>query len=99
MTSAILQNCTESGWEALAYLKWQSDRSNIHLISLWYIGTCWRDSRLSMRDGVVAHAFNPSTWETGQADTCEFEANLVYITRLLKWTMLKYLSQNKQNKL
>jgi hypothetical protein len=52
-----------------------------------------------MRDGVVAHAFNPSTWETGQADTCEFEANLVYITRLLKWTMLKYLSQNKQNKL
>ena len=26
---------------------------------------------------VVAHAFNPST--QGQADLCEFEANLVYI--------------------
>ena len=27
---------------------------------------------------VVAHTFNPSTWEGEQADLCEFKASLVY---------------------
>jgi hypothetical protein len=27
---------------------------------------------------VVAHAFNPSTWEAEAGDLCEFEASLVY---------------------
>ena len=29
--------------------------------------------------GVVARAFNPSTWVQTQADLCEFEASVVYI--------------------
>lgn len=32
--------------------------------------------------GVVAHAFNPSTWELETGDHCEFKARLVYILKL-----------------
>ena len=30
------------------------------------------------RPGLVAHTFNPSTWEQRQAELCEFEVSLIY---------------------
>lgn len=29
--------------------------------------------------GVITHSFDPTTWEPGQADFSELEANLVYV--------------------
>lgn len=38
-----------------------------------------RFPRLKLRLRIMAHTFNPSTWETRMADLSEFKASFVYI--------------------